>query len=67
MKLIGSEHPGLHYIPNSAQDVVSGEGPYEAKTQEVLFSAACHAENTQRRRYAKYRHHGQSQADDAGV
>ena len=37
VKLIGSEHPGLHYIPNSAQDVVSGEGPYEAKTQEFYF------------------------------
>ncbi len=37
LKLISSEHPGLHYIPNSAQDVVSGGGPYQARTQKFYF------------------------------
>ena len=37
VKLIGNEHPGLHYIPNSARDVVSGEGPYQAKPAKFYF------------------------------
>ena len=30
-------HPGLHYIPSSADDVVSGHGPYQAMTAEILL------------------------------
>jgi beta-galactosidase/beta-glucuronidase len=37
IKLISTEHPGLHYIPNSAWDVVSGGGPYQAKSQKFYF------------------------------
>jgi len=37
LKLISSEHPGLHYIPNSAEDVVSGGGPYQAWPQRYYF------------------------------
>ncbi len=37
VKLISTEHPGLHYIPNSAWDTVSGGGPYQAKTPKFYF------------------------------
>jgi hypothetical protein len=35
--LISSEHPGLHYIPNSAADTVSGGGPYNAMPAKFYF------------------------------
>ncbi len=31
-------HPGLHYISSSADDVVSGHGPYEAKPTKDYFA-----------------------------
>ena len=37
VKLISTEHPGVHYIPNSAWDAVSGGGPYQAKTAKFYF------------------------------
>jgi hypothetical protein len=37
LHLISTEHPGLHYIPNSAWDVVSGGGPYQAMSQKFYF------------------------------
>ena len=33
-------HPGLHYIPSSADRVVSGHGPYRAMPPSFYFSAA---------------------------
>jgi hypothetical protein len=31
-------HPGIHYIPSSADDVVSGHGPYQAQSPVFYFS-----------------------------
>jgi hypothetical protein len=31
-------HPGLHYIPSSADDVVSGHGPYQAMPVKFYFT-----------------------------
>ena len=31
-------HPGIHYIPSSADDVVSGHGPYQAMPPDYYFS-----------------------------
>jgi hypothetical protein len=31
-------HPGLHYIPSSADDVVAGHGPYQAQPQRFYFT-----------------------------
>ena len=31
-------HPGMHYIPSSADDVVSGRGPYQAQPLKFYFS-----------------------------
>ena len=31
-------HPGLHYIPSSADDVVEGHGPYQAQPQRFYFA-----------------------------
>lgn len=31
-------HPGLHYIPSSADDVVSGHGPYQAMPLKTYFT-----------------------------
>jgi len=31
-------HPGLHYIPSSADDVVSGHGPYQAMPLKYYFA-----------------------------
>jgi len=31
-------HPGLHYIPSSADDVVSGHGPYQVMPQKFYFA-----------------------------
>jgi hypothetical protein len=33
-------HPGLHYIPSSADEVVSGHGPYNALPPGVYFQSA---------------------------
>ena len=33
-------HPGLHYISSSADDVVSGHGPYQAMTTKTYFGGA---------------------------
>ena len=33
-------HPGLHYISSSADDVVSGHGPYQAMPTKVYFQRA---------------------------
>lgn len=35
--LLGKEHPGLHYIPNSAFELVSGGGPYHAQSRKFYF------------------------------
>jgi hypothetical protein len=35
---VAREHPGMHYIPHSAADVVSGGGPYRALPQKDYFS-----------------------------
>jgi hypothetical protein len=37
-KLLGELHPGIHYIPSSADDVVSGHGPYMAMPLDFYFS-----------------------------
>jgi len=34
---LGIMHPGIHYIPSSADDVVSGHGPYRAQTVKLYF------------------------------
>jgi hypothetical protein len=39
-KILGELHPGLHYIPSSADDVVSGHGPYQAMPASFYFRAA---------------------------
>jgi hypothetical protein len=31
-------HPGMHYIPSSADGVVSGHGPYQAQSPKFYFS-----------------------------
>ncbi len=35
---LASFHPDLHYIPSSADDVVSGHGPYQAQSAKYYFS-----------------------------
>ena len=39
-QLLGELHPGLHYIPSSADNVVSGHGPYQALPADFYFNAA---------------------------
>jgi len=39
-KILGELHPGLHYIPSSADGVVSGHGPYQAMPASFYFRAA---------------------------
>jgi hypothetical protein len=39
-KILGELHPGLHYIPSSADDVVSGHGPYQAMPTKFYFHSA---------------------------
>jgi hypothetical protein len=39
-KILGELHPGLHYIPSSADDVVSGHGPYSAMPPSFYFRNA---------------------------
>ena len=43
-EILAELHPGLHYIPSSADDTVSGHGPYRAMPTEVLLLAARHAQ-----------------------
>jgi hypothetical protein len=35
---LASLHPDMHYIPSSADDVVSGHGPYQVQTPKYYFS-----------------------------
>jgi hypothetical protein len=37
-KLLAEDHPDLHYIPSSADDVVSGHGPYQAMPLDFYFT-----------------------------
>src|SRR6185369_1746372 len=37
-RLIAELHPDLHYIPSSADDVVSGHGPYRAQALKAYFT-----------------------------
>jgi len=39
-KILSELHPGLHYIPSSADDVVSGHGPYQAMQPGIYFRIA---------------------------
>lgn len=39
-KVLGDLHPQIHYIPSSADDVVSGHGPYMALPPTFYFRAA---------------------------
>jgi hypothetical protein len=39
-KALAEMHPGLHYIPSSADDVVSGHGPYMAMPPSFYFKYA---------------------------
>ncbi len=39
-KILGDLHPDLHYIPSSADNVVSGHGPYAAMPSSFYFRAA---------------------------
>ena len=39
-KILEDLHPGLHYIPSSADDVVSGHGPYQAMPVDFYFATA---------------------------
>jgi hypothetical protein len=41
-KILGDLHPGLHYIPSSADEGVSGHGPYDAKPPAFYFRNADH-------------------------
>src|SRR5271157_5348821 len=38
-KVLAEKHPGLHYISNSAERVVSGHGPYMAMPLSFYFSS----------------------------
>ena len=37
-RIVKSEHPGIHYISSSADDVVSGHGPYRALPVKEYFT-----------------------------
>ena len=39
-RILGDLHPGLHYIPSSADEVVSGHGPYWANPAAFYFEVA---------------------------
>lgn len=39
-QILGDLHPDLHYIPSSADNVVSGHGPYQAMPTDVYFRIA---------------------------
>jgi beta-galactosidase/beta-glucuronidase len=38
-KILSESHPDLHYIPSSADDVVSGHGPYAAMPMKYYFTS----------------------------
>jgi hypothetical protein len=37
-KTLAELHPGMHYIPSSADDVVSGHGPYQAMPPKFYYA-----------------------------
>lgn len=37
-RIVSEEHPDMHYIPSSADDVVSGHGPYRMLPAKVYFT-----------------------------
>ena len=37
-RIVKTEHPGIHYIPSSADEVVSGHGPYRALPVKEYFT-----------------------------
>jgi len=37
-RMVAEFHPGIHYIPSSADDVVSGHGPYQAMPPKYYFT-----------------------------
>jgi hypothetical protein len=37
-KILADLHPGMHYIPSSADDTVSGHGPYQAMPVKYYFT-----------------------------
>lgn len=37
-RIVRDEHPGLHYIPSSADEVVSGHGPYRMLPAKTYFT-----------------------------
>jgi hypothetical protein len=37
-QVLADSHPGLHYISSSADDVVSGHGPYQAQATKAYFA-----------------------------
>jgi len=39
-KILAASHPGLHYIPSSADEVVNGHGPYQAMPTSFYFRNA---------------------------
>ena len=42
-KVLAENHPGIHYISNSASNVVEGHGPYMAMPLSFYFTAGAHA------------------------
>ncbi len=42
-KMLAELHPGIQYIPNSAEDVVSGHGPYTAMPASYYFGAGANS------------------------
>ena len=42
-KMLAELHPGIQYIPNSAEDVVSGHGPYTAMPVSYYFGAGANS------------------------
>lgn len=41
-KVLAENHPGIHYIPNSAANVVGGHGPYSAMPVSFYFTDGSH-------------------------
>lgn len=37
-RIVSDEHPGMHYIPSSADEVVSGHGPYRMLPAKTYFT-----------------------------
>ena len=64
--ILAELHPGIHYIPSSADEVVSGHGPYQPMPLELLLPhQRDHASSTAKWACPTFRHHGQPAADDA--